>query len=594
VRHENGRRADGYLERDNGRGAILKGFIKTKVTKTDRLLRDVVALSTLPALWFQAEPTRVAESLAEALFSMVSPEFVYVCLNDCGEQQPAISAQVGRSRGSGALAEELASTWLDWASVHDPDEFMIMADPLGSGDLRVTVRPLGLAAECGVIVVGFSDDASPSIFQDMLLIVAATQATTAVQNIRLLRSLRQSVAEKEDSQARERRSREDLEALQEFSRTLAGELDLEIVLQRMTDAATRLSGAEFGAFFYNVTDGQGESYLPYTLSGAPRDAFSQFHLPRKTTLFEVTFRGTGVVRLHDVQQDPRYGGNPPHCGLPKGHLPVRSYLAAPVRSRSGDVLGGLFLGHPEAGVFTERAERLVLGMTAQAAVAIDNARLYGQAQTEIAARRRHEAHQEMLLDELNHRVKNTLATVQSIAVQTLKGGATLAEEKEAFQARLAALSKVHDLLTEDNWKGANLRDVVLGPLAPHGVGAGGRFIVDGPHVRLTPRAALALGMAFHELATNAAKYGALSKRTGRVRVAWQVEPAAGAALLRLRWVESGGPPVETPRRRGFGSLMIHRGLSHDLDGEVQLAYEPGGVVCSMAIPLPGGWGDTKH
>ncbi len=170
------------------------------------------------------------------------------------------------------------------------------------------------------------------------------------------------------------------ETLYRIGKSLAAELDPQKVVQTVTDEATALTGARYGAFFYNALNDRGESYLLYTLAGAPREAFAKFPVPRNTELFEPTFRGLGVVRLDDVTRDPRYGKNPPYHGMPEGHLPVRSYLAAPVVSRSGDVLGGLFFGHPEVGVFTGRHERLVVGVAAQAAVALDNARLYGQVQ----------------------------------------------------------------------------------------------------------------------------------------------------------------------------------------------------------------------
>ena len=130
----------------------------------------------------------------------------------------------------------------------------------------------------------------------------------------------------------------------------------------VTDAGVELSGAEFGAFFYNVVDSQGEAYLLYTLSGAPREAFSRFPNPRNTAVFAPTFEGTGVVRSDDIRVDPRYGKNAPYYGMPEGHLPVCSYLAVPVISRSGEVIGGLFFGHSQPGVFTERAEHILVGI----------------------------------------------------------------------------------------------------------------------------------------------------------------------------------------------------------------------------------------
>ena len=172
-----------------------------------------------------------------------------------------------------------------------------------------------------------------------------------------------------------------LELLNETGKLLASELDLMSLLQAVTDAGTQLSGAQFGAFFYNTTDENGEAFLLYTLSGASRETFERFGKPRATAIFGPTFRGEDPIRIADVLNDPRYGTMGPHHGMPKGHLPVRSYLAVPVKSRSGEVIGGLFFGHPQVNVFTERAERLIVGVAAQAGIAIDNARLYEVAQT---------------------------------------------------------------------------------------------------------------------------------------------------------------------------------------------------------------------
>jgi PAS domain S-box-containing protein len=161
------------------------------------------------------------------------------------------------------------------------------------------------------------------------------------------------------------------ETLNRIGNTLAAEVDLQRILQVVTDETTQLTAAEFGAFFYNVTHQQGESYMLHTLSGAPREAFADFPMPRNTALFGPTFRGEAVIRLDDVQQDPRYGQNAPHFGIPAGHLPVRSYLAVPVISRGGAVLGGLFCGHSRMGVFTAQHEQLVVSIAAQAAIAIE-------------------------------------------------------------------------------------------------------------------------------------------------------------------------------------------------------------------------------
>src|SRR5918997_6654429 len=160
-----------------------------------------------------------------------------------------------------------------------------------------------------------------------------------------------------------------LETLNRTAALVGAELQLERLVQTVTDAGVELTGAEFGAFFYNVLNERGESYTLYTVSGVPREAFSKFPMPRNTQVFNPTFRGTGTVRSDDITKDPRYGKNPPHHGMPEGHLPVRSYLAVPVTSRSGEVLGGLFFGHSRPGVFTARQEELLVGIAAQASVA---------------------------------------------------------------------------------------------------------------------------------------------------------------------------------------------------------------------------------
>jgi PAS domain S-box-containing protein len=179
-----------------------------------------------------------------------------------------------------------------------------------------------------------------------------------------------------DAQQTAMRYTERLEIINTMSQSVTGELDLNVILQKVTDATTRLTGAAFGAFFYNQVDSKGESYMLYTLSGAPREAFEKFGMPRNTAIFNPTFEGEGIVRSDDITKDPRYGKNAPHYGMPKGHLPVVSYLAVPVISNSGNVIGGLFFGHPEPRMFTKEHETLVSSIAAQAAISIDNAKLF--------------------------------------------------------------------------------------------------------------------------------------------------------------------------------------------------------------------------
>lgn len=197
-------------------------------------------------------------------------------------------------------------------------------------------------------------------------------------------------------------------------------------------------------------------------------------------------------------------------------------------------------------------------------------------------------HAAMLIDELNHRVKNTLATVQSIVIQATRNSSDPNVVREAIESRLAALSRSHDLLGREKWVGAGLLDLVSEAVAPfQATGARAeRFAIEGKNIRLSPKAALALGIAFNELATNAVKYGALSNDSGTVSVDWVLDEKGDGRWLCLHWRENGGPPVTAPARKGFGSRVIEQGLAHELDGKVELEYQPGGVVCMIYVPAP--------
>jgi len=204
---------------------------------------------------------------------------------------------------------------------------------------------------------------------------------------------------------------------------------------------------------------------------------------------------------------------------------------------------------------------------------------------DITARRHAEEHLKLLVNELNHRVKNTLATVQSIAIQTLRGERTVEEARSAFEARLIALSNAHNILTRENWEGADLRSIVVEALDPFRSRWADRFTVEGPEVWVSPANAVSIAMGLHELATNAVKYGSLSNESGRVRVGWMVAMEAGRPRVRLTWTESGGPVVVPPRRRGFGSRLIERSLAADLGGDARLEYRSQGVVCTLTWAL---------
>ncbi len=193
--------------------------------------------------------------------------------------------------------------------------------------------------------------------------------------------------------------------------------------------------------------------------------------------------------------------------------------------------------------------------------------------------------QSLLINELNHRVKNTLATVQSVAMQTLRHALTPEQAREDFEARLIALSRAHDVLTRENWDGANLQEIVKQAIEPYRRKEADRFVIKGGAVRLPPRMALALAMALQELATNAVKYGALSNDTGGVEITWAVDRTKAVPRVRLRWRETGGPPVKPPTRQGFGSRLIERSLARDLSGGVSLDFAPEGLVCTIDAPV---------
>ena len=204
---------------------------------------------------------------------------------------------------------------------------------------------------------------------------------------------------------------------------------------------------------------------------------------------------------------------------------------------------------------------------------------------DITRRKREGEHRELLLHELNHRVKNSLATVQAIAMRTIASATDLASFREAFMSRLLALSGTHDLLAREAWRGVELRDLVDAELTPYTEAGRQSPDIEGEPVHLNPRTAVALSLALHELATNAGKYGALSTAEGRVDVRWTVLTRSEQPWLELVWSESGGPAVGPPSRRGFGSRLIAEGITHELGGDVSLDFPVTGIVCRIAIPL---------
>jgi PAS domain S-box-containing protein len=377
---------------------------------------------------------------------------------------------------------------------------------------------------------------------------------------------------KHDELALEKQSRR-LAILNQIAKMLSQDLDQERIVQAVTDIATELSGARFGAFFYNINDPSGAALQLYTLSGATRAAFEKLGRPRATAVFHPTMVEGRLVRSGDIRKEPRYGSMAPHHGMPMGHLPVVSYLAVPVTSRQGEVIGALLFAHDQPDMFNQETEELVLGIAGHAAIAVDNARLHQAAQIEVEQRKKAEESKDLLLHEIKHRVKNTLGTVQAIASQTFR--AAPREERDAFSARLRAMSEAHDLLTNQDWGQVMVRDVVDRAIAAFNPA---RFTLDGDAAELSATTALLLAMAVHELCTNAVKYGALSNTQGRIAIGWEDR----GGLLHFTWKESGGPAVEPPTRKGFGTNLIQRAITGE-QGSARFDYAPDGLTGTLEI-----------
>jgi PAS domain S-box-containing protein len=194
-----------------------------------------------------------------------------------------------------------------------------------------------------------------------------------------------------------------------------------------------------------------------------------------------------------------------------------------------------------------------------------------------------------LLREMKHRLKNSLSTVLAIARQSFRGHGSESEDFQKFEARMIALANGHDLITREAWDSAEVADIVEHLLTMHGHK---RFEVSGPSVKLSPKSALALTLALHELATNAAKYGALSVPSGCVTIGWNIE-TDDKPRLTFRWQERHGPPVSPPTQRGFGSQLIERALALELSGEVHISYDPAGITCNIVAPLSAAWEETS-
>ena len=442
--------------------------------------------------------------------------------------------------------------------------------------------------------INISLSVSP-IFDDTGAVVGASKIARDVsERVRLLEAMREQATT----------SRQ----LSEVGQALSASLDRATIVQKVTDAATALTAAEFGAFFYNVVDREsGESYMLYTLSGVPREAFANFPQPRSTAVFSPTFHGEGNVRLDDVTKDPRYGRNPPYRGMPEGHLPVRSYLAVPVKSVAGEVLGGLFFGHSRPGIFTEQHEQLATGIAGWASLALENARLYHEA-------READRLKDEFLAVLSHELRTPLNAIVGYA-RLLRGG-VLRDDKaarglETLERNATALTQiVEDVLDISRVVTGKIRlDVqpVELPLVIHNAIATVQPTADAKGVRmhtvLDPQVGPVSGdpnrlqQVIWNLLANAVKF---TPRGGRVQVRLErvnshveiVVSDTGIGISReflphvferFRQADAG----TTRKTGGLGlGLSIVRHITELHGGTVQVASEGQGKGATFRVRLP--------
>ncbi|HYB97911.1 MAG TPA: CHASE domain-containing protein [Candidatus Limnocylindrales bacterium] len=417
----------------------------------------------------------------------------------------------------------------------------------------------------------------------------------------------QAARERMELLARERAARNEAETLNRIGRSLAAELETEKLVQIITDESTRITGAQFGAFFRNAVDAQGGHYLLHTLSGAMRDRFDHLPPPRATAIFAPTFAGAAPVRLDDVRKDPRFGRNAPYFGLPEGHLPVVSYLAVPVVSSTGEVFGGLFFGHAEPGKFTEEHERIVVGIAGQASIALDNARLYEAAKE--ADRRKDE-----FLAMLAHELRNPLAPiVNSLQVMKLKEG----DAEARAHARSVIDRQVHrmvrlvdDLLDVSRITRGKIqlrREVVdLRTIAERAVEATRSVVTSRRHridANLSPKPVLVLAdpvrleQVLTNLLDNAAKY---TESGGQITI--NVRDEESQAVVEVRDTGIGIPRASLPHMfdlfvqadrtldRAAGGLGIGLTLVRRLvelhDGRVDAHSDGPGTGSTFVVRLP--------
>jgi two-component sensor histidine kinase len=289
----------------------------------------------------------------------------------------------------------------------------------------------------------------------------------------------------------------------------------------------------------------------------------------------------GLTIVLDLTEDPRFVGNPLVTGEP--HL--RFYAGAVLRTPDGVPLGALcVLDHMPRDLTQEQASTLTM-LARQVMSQLELRRAIAERDDVLEANRTFEQRQSLLVRELHHRVKNTLATVQALVGATRRSTGTFDAFYRSFSNRITSLAKTHTLLTEDYWQTAPLREIALSELKPFAESRQPRFMLIGPPVELSADLAVPVGMALHELTTNAICHGALSVPGGHVEVRWSVDEGEGVRKLHLEWRERGGPPVGEPQHQGFGTTLLQRVLPMQCKAEVEVQYDPEGLRFRMDAPL---------
>jgi two-component sensor histidine kinase len=289
----------------------------------------------------------------------------------------------------------------------------------------------------------------------------------------------------------------------------------------------------------------------------------------------------GLTIVPDLTEDPRFARNPLVTGEP--HL--RFYAGAVLKTPDGVPLGALCVLDCMPRDLTEEQASTLTVLARQVMSQLELRRAIAERDERLEASQQIEQRQTLLVRELHHRVKNTLATVQALVGATGRSSGSFKEFYHSFSNRIVSLAKTHNLLTEDYWQTASLREVALNELKPFAESRQPRFMLIGPPVELSADLAVPVGMALHELTTNAVRYGALSVPTGYVRVKWTLDEHEGVRKLHLEWREFGGPQVKEPQHRGFGSTLLQRVLPMQCKAEVEVQYASDGLRFRMDAPL---------